>query len=173
MYSIKKERSFGGDLFELSKKYPDKRISKAEVLSVLETNSAYKTKIKNYSFPLNEAEILNVNKTFRLFNDDVQRMLNDKILDTPVGQRQPLKNLITSLSADEKNLTAIGQKFSASQRQLDQVIDTKQRLIDLLPTLKDNEKLIVRNLISDYDKYEALARKGMAKTSMPKTQIYI
>ena len=94
---FKKGEIIGGDLFELSKKYPDMRISKAEVLSVLETNSAYKTKIKNYSYPLNEAEILNVNKTFRLFNDDVQRMLNDKILDTPVGQRQPLKNLITSL----------------------------------------------------------------------------
>ena len=164
----KKGEPIGGDLFELSKKYPNMRISKAEVLSVLETNPAYKTKVKDYSYPLNEAEILNVNKTFRLFNDDVQRMLNDKILDTPVGQRQPLKNLITSLNADAKNLTAINQKFSASQVQLDQVIDTKQRLIDLLPTLKDNEKLIVRNLISDYDKYEALARKGMAKTSMPR-----
>ena len=31
----------------------------------------HKTKIKNYSYPLNESEILNVNKTFRLFNDDV------------------------------------------------------------------------------------------------------
>ena len=49
------------------------RISKAEVLSVLETNPAYKTKVKNYSYPLNESEILNVNKTFRLFNDDVQK----------------------------------------------------------------------------------------------------
>ena len=164
----KKGEPIGGDLFELSKKYPNKRISKAEVLSVLETNPAYKTKIKNYSYPLNEAEILNVNKTFRLFNDDVQRMLSDKILDTPVNQRQPLKNLITSLDVDSKNLTAIGQKFSASQKQLDQVVDTKQRLIDLLPTLKDNEKLIVRNLISDYDKYEALAKKGLTTTNMPK-----
>ena len=164
----KKGEPIGGDLFELSKKYPDKRISKAEVLSVLETNPAYKTKIKNYSYPLNESEILNVNKTFRLFNDDVQRMLSDKILDTPVNQRQPLKNLITSLDADAQNLTAIGQKFSASKTQLDQVVDTKQRLIDLLPTLKDNEKLIVRNLISDYDKYEALAKKGLTTTNMPK-----
>jgi hypothetical protein len=164
----KKGEPIGGDLFELSKKYPDKKISKAEVLSVLETNPAYKTKIKNYSYPLNEAEILNVNKTFRLFNDDVQRMLSDKILDTPVNQRQPLKNLITSLEADSKNLTAIGQKFSASKTQLDQVVDTKQRLIDLLPTLKDNEKLIVRNLISDYDKYEALAKKGLTTTNMPR-----
>jgi len=164
----KKGEPIGGDLFELSKKYPNKRISKAEVLSVLETNPAYKTKVKNYSYPLNEAEILNVNKTFRLFNDDVQRMLSDKILDTPVNQRQPLKNLITSLDADAKNLTAIGQKFSASKTQLDQVVDTKQRLIDLLPTLKDNEKLIVRNLISDYDKYEALAKKGLTTTNMPK-----
>ena len=95
-------------------------------------------------------------------------MLSDKILDTPVNQRQPLKNLITSLDADAKNLTAIGQKFSASKTQLDQVVDTKQRLIDLLPTLKDNEKLIVRNLISDYDKYEALAKKGLTTTNMPK-----
>ena len=164
----KKGEPIGGDLFELSKKYPDKRISKAEVLSVLETNPAYKTKIKNYSYPLNESEILNVNKTFRLFNNDVQRMLSDKILDTPVNQRQPLKNLITSLDADAQNLTAIGQKFSASKTQLDQVVDTKQRLIDLLPTLKDNEKLIVRNLISDYDKYEALAKKGLTTTNMPK-----
>jgi hypothetical protein len=164
----KKGEPVGGDLFELSKKYPNMRISKAEVLSVLETNPAYKTKVKNYSYPLNEAEILNVNKTFRLFNDDVQRMLSDKILDTPVNQRQPLKNLITSLDADAKNLTAIGQKFSASKTQLDQVVDTKQRLIDLLPTLKDNEKLIVRNLISDYDKYEALAKKGLTTTNMPK-----
>ena len=164
----KKGEPIGGDLFELSKKYPNKRISKAEVLSVLETNPAYKTKVKNYSYPLNESEILNVNKTFRLFNDDVQRMLSDKILDTPVNQRQPLKNLITSLDADAKNLTAIGQKFSASKTQLDQVVDTKQRLIDLLPTLKDNEKLIVRNLISDYDKYEALAKKGLTTTNMPK-----
>lgn len=164
----KKGEPIGGDLFELSKKYPDKRISKAEVLSVLETNPAYKTKVKNYSYPLNEAEILNVNKTFRLFNNDVQRMLNEKILDTPVNQRQPLKNLITSLSADEKNLTAITQKFSASKKQLEQVVDTKQRLIDLLPTLKDNEKLIVRNLISDYDKYEALAKKGLTTTNMPR-----
>ena len=164
----KKGEPIGGDLFELSKKYPNKRISKAEVLSVLETNPAYKTKVKNYSYPLNESEILNVNKTFRLFNDDVQRMLSDKILDTPVNRRQPLKNLITSLDADAKNLTAIGQKFSASKVQLDQVVDTKQRLIDLLPTLKDNEKLIVRNLISDYDKYEALAKKGLTTTNMPK-----
>jgi len=163
-----KGEPIGGDLFELSKKYPNKRISKAEVLSVLETNPAYKTKVKNYSYPLNESEILNVNKTFRLFNDDVQRMLSDKILDTPVNRRQPLKNLITSLDADAKNLTAIGQKFSASKVQLDQVVDTKQRLIDLLPTLKDNEKLIVRNLISDYDKYEALAKKGLTTTNMPK-----
>ena len=164
----KKGEAVGGDLFELSKKYPNMKISKAEVLSVLETNPAYKTKVKNYSFPLNEAEIINVNKTFRLFNDNVQRMLNDKILDTPVGQRQPLKNLITSLSVDEKNLTTIGQKFSASQKQLEQVVDTKQRLIDLLPTLKDNEKLIVRNLISDYDKYEALAKKGLTATNAPR-----
>ena len=169
----KKGEPVGGDLFELSKKYPDMKISKAEVLSVLETNSAYKTKVKNYSYPLNEAEILNVNKTFRLFNDDVQRMLNDKILDTPVGQRQPLKNLITSLNADAKNLTAINQKFSASQVQLDQVIDTKQRLIDLLPTLKDNEKLIVRNLISDYDKYEALAKKEWLKQVCQDTNLYL
>lgn len=164
----KKGEAVGGDLFELSKKYPNMKISKAEVLSVLETNPAYKTKVKNYSYPLNEAEILNVNKTFRLFNDDVQRMLSDKILETPVNQRQPLKNLITSLSADEKNLTAIGQKFSSSKVQLEQVVDTKQRLIDLLPSLKDNEKLIVRNLISDYDKYEALATKGLTTTNMPK-----
>ena len=163
-----KGEAIDGDLFQLSKKYPNMRISKAEVLSVLETNPAYKMKIKNYSFPLNEAEILNVNKTFRLFNDDVQRMLTDKILETPVNQRQPLKNLITSLSADEKNLTAIGQKFSASQKQLDQVVDTKRRLTELLPSLKDNEKLIVRNLISDYDKYEALATKGLTTTNMPK-----
>jgi len=164
----KKGEPIGGDLFELSKKYPNKKISKAEVLSVLETNPAYKTKVKNYSFPLNESEILNVNKTFRLFNDDVQRMLSDKILDTPVNQRQTLKNLITSLDADAKNLTAIGQKFSASKVQLDQVVDTKQRLINLLPSLKDNEKLIVRNLISDYDKYEALAKKGLTTTNMPR-----
>ena len=164
----KKGEPIGGDLFELSKKYPNMKISKSEVLSVLETNPAYKTKIKNYSYPLNEAEILNVNKTFKLFNDDVQRMLSDKILDTPVNQRQPLKNLITSLDADAKNLTAIGIKFSSSQKQLDQVVDTKQRLIDLLPTLKDNEKLIVRNLISDYDKYEALATKGLTATNMPR-----
>ena len=164
----KKGEPIGGDLFELSKKYPDKKISKAEVLSVLETNPAYKTKIKNYSFPLNEAEILNVNKTFRLFNDDVRNFLTNKILDTPVNQRQPLRNLITSLEVDLQNLTAIGQKFSASQKQLDQVVDTKQRLINLLPTLKDNEKLIVRNLISDYDKYEALATKGLTATNMPK-----
>jgi len=163
-----KGEAIGGDLFELSKKYPNMKVSKAEVLSVLETNPAYKMKIKNYSFPLNESELLNVNKTFRLFNNDVQRMLTDKILETPVNQRQPLKNLITSLSVDEKNLTAIGQKFSASQKQLDQVVDTKQRLINLLPTLKDNEKLIVRNLISDYDKYEALATKGLTATNMPK-----
>jgi len=163
----KKGEPVGGDLFELSKKYPNKKISKAEVLSVLETNPAYKAKIKDYSYPLNEAEILNVNKTFRIFNDDVQRLLNEKILETPVNQRQPLKNLITSLTADEKNLTTIGQKYSASKTQLDQVVSTKQRLIDLLPTLKDNEKLIVRNLISDYDKYEALATKGMATTNMP------
>jgi hypothetical protein len=164
----KKGEAVGGDLFELSKKYPNKKISKAEVLSVLETNPAYKTKVKNYSYPLNESEILNVNKTFRIFNDDVARMLNEKILDTPVNQRQPLKNLLVSLKADGKNLEAIGQKFSASKVQLDQVIDTKQRLIDLLPTLKDNEKLIVRNLISDYDKYEALAKKGLTTTNMPK-----
>ena len=164
----KKGEPVGGDLFELSKKYPNMRISKAEVLSVLETNPAYKTKVKNYSYPLNEAEIMNVNKTFRLFNEDVRRMLNDKILDTPVGQRQTLKNLITSLDADAKNLTAINQKFSASEVQYKQVVDTRQRLIDLLPTLKDNEKLIVRNLISDYDKYEALAKKGMAQTTMPR-----
>ena len=166
----KKGEPIGGDLFELSKKYPNMKISKSEVLSVLETNPAYKTKIKNYSFPLNESEILNVNKTFRLFNDDVQRMLSDKILETPVNQRQPLKNLITSLDADAKNLTAIGQKFSASQKQLEQVVDTKQRLMELLPSLKDSEKLIVRNLISDYDKYEALAKKGMTATSMPRHQ---
>ena len=164
----KKGEAVGGDLFELSKKYPDKRISKSEVLAVLETNPAFKTKVKDYRYPLNEAEILNVGKTFRIFNDDVQRMLNDKILETSVGQRQPLKNLITSLSADEKNLTAIGQKFSASKKQLEQVVDTKQRLIDLLPSLKDNEKLIVRNLISDYDKYEALATRGLTTTNMPK-----
>ena len=164
----KKGEIVGGDLFELNKSYPNMKISKAEVLSVLETNPAFKTKVKDYRYPLNEAEILNVNKTFRIFNDDVQRMLNDKILETSVGQRQPLKNLITSLSADAKNLTAIGQKFSASKVQLQQVVDTKQRLIDLLPSLKDNEKLIVRNLITDYEKYEALATKGLNTTSMPK-----
>ena len=125
-------------------------------------------KIKDYSYPLNESEILNVNKTFRLFNNDVRRMLTGKILETPVNQRQPLKNLITSLSADAQNLTAIGQKFSASQKQLDQVVDTKRRLVELLPSLKDNDKLIVRNLISDYDKYEALATKGLTTTNMPK-----
>ena len=108
---------------------------------------------KLMAYYIDKKQNLNVNKTFRMFNDDVQRMLSDKILETPVNQRQPLKNLITSLSADEKNLTAIGQKFSASKTQLDQVVNTKQRLIDLLPTLKDNEKLIVRNLISDYNKY--------------------
>ena len=163
-----KGEAIGGDLFELNKKYPNMKISKAEVLSVLETNPAYKMKIKDYSYPLNESEILNVNKTFRMFNDDVQRMLSDKILETPVNQRQPLKNLITRLDVDAKNLTAIGQKFSASKTQLDQVVDTKQGLIDLLPSLKDNEKLIVRNLISDYDKYEALATKGLTTTNMPK-----
>ena len=163
-----KGEAIGGDLFELNKKYPNMKISKAEVLSVLETNPAYKMKIKDYSYPLNEAEILNVNKTYRLFNDDVARMLNEKILDTPVNQRRPIKNLITSLDADAKNLTAIGQKFSASKVQLDQVVDTKQRLVELLPSLKDNEKLIVRNLISEYDKYEALATKGLTRTNAPR-----
>ena len=163
-----KGEAIGGDLFELNKKYPDMRISKAEVLSVLETNPAYKMKIKDYSYPLNEAEILNVNKTYRIFNDDVARMLNEKILDTPVNQRQPIKNLLVSLKADGKNLEAITQKFSASKVQLDQVVDTKQKLIELLPSLKDNEKLIVRNLISEYDKYEALATKGLTRTNAPR-----
>ena len=164
----KKGEVVGGDLFQLSKTYPNRKISKAEVLSVLETNPAFKTKVKDYSFPLNEAEILNVNKTFRMFGGDVQRILNEKLLETPVNQRQSLRYLIKNIDQDSQNLTAIGQKFSASQQQLDQVIITKQKLTDLLPTLKDNEKLIVRNLISDYEKYEALATKGLTTTNMPK-----
>ena len=163
-----KRNPIGGDLFKLNQSDPRVKISKADVLAVLETNPAYKLQVKNYSFPLNQVEISNIEKTFKPLSDDTMRLLNERILETPLNQRQPLKNLIVSITADQKNLTSISQKFSASKKQLEQVVDTKRRLTELLPSLKDNEKLIVRNLISDYNKYEALATKGLLRTNLPK-----
>ena len=65
----------GGDLYNLSKEQPKVKITKSEILSALESNPAYRMKIKDYQMPLNTQEILDVYPTFAKLSRDVDSMI--------------------------------------------------------------------------------------------------
>ena len=164
-----KRNPIGGDLFKLNKSDPKLKIPKSDVLAVLETNPTYKLQVKNYSYPITK-EDLDKTKNFELFAKDGERIITNVILDTPVAQRNALRRLVKDIEQDLNSLNSINQKYSASVKQVNGLTSTKQELINLQASgkLSTNDRLIINNLVKEYDTLSDVASKGLLKTNLPR-----
>ena len=159
----------GGDIYNLLKENPKTRITKEEILSALESNPAYRMKIKDYKYPINTEEVLNIYPTFAKLSRDVESMILRNTTEmSDVQARSQLNQITDSLNTDRVNFNDLASSLSANPNKLSNLEATKVRLENSLDQFKDNDKILVRALIDEYDKAIGITSKATEATSAPR-----
>jgi hypothetical protein len=159
----------GGDLFNLLKENPKLKITKGEILAGLESNPAYRLKTKDYSYPINTEEVLNVYPTFSKLSKDLDSAILRRTTEIEdINQRTSLNQLSSALKNDRSIINELASKLSTNQNNLSYLKQTKNKLNGVLNQFKDNDKILIRSLIDEYDKAISIAEKGVGATTAPR-----
>ena len=159
----------GGDVFNLSKVYPKMKISKQEILAALESNPTFRMKTKDYRYPINTDEVLSVYPNFAKLSREVESMILRNTTEmSNVQARSKLNQITDSLNNDRIDFNDLASTLSASPNKLSSLEATKVRLEKSLNQFKDNDKILVRALIDEYDKAIGIASRATEATSAPR-----
>ena len=166
---FKGDEVVGGDLYDAVKRNPKTTFLKSEILSSLETNPAFRLKEKNYNFPLNTEEMLNVFPTLQVLGDDFKRVLTDYSFNLEnVNARARFDSLNKDISDNLSNARSLLERFSASPNIENSIQKTINKIDSILPQLGDNDKLIARAYKEKLEEVHALAKKGQEATVAPR-----
>ena len=159
----------GGDIYNLMKENPKTKITKGEILAALETNPAFRLKVNDYVFPINTDEILNIYPTFSKLSKDTESMILRKSTNIEnVAERSNLTAITEGLNQDRAVFNDLANRLSTTKSGLSSLEQNRKRLTEVLDSFNDNEKLLTKNLINQYDKAIELAQKGLVATKRPK-----
>lgn len=159
----------GGDIYNLMKENPKTKITKGEILAALETNPAFRLKVNDYVFPINTDEILNIYPTFSKLSKDTESMILRKSTNIEnVAERSNLTAITEGLNQDRAVFNDLANRLSTTKSGLSSLEQNRKRLTEVLDSFNDNEKLLTKNLIDQYDKAIELAKKGLVATKRPK-----
>ncbi len=161
----------GGDIFNLAKDNAKLKISKSEILAALESNPTFRMKTKDYRYPINTDEVLNVYPNFAKLSREVESMIlknTTDISDVSAPTRSEFSKITDSLNNDRITFNDLAGSLSAKPNNLSSLEATKVRLTNSLNNFKDNDKILVRALIDEYDKAIGIASRATEATSMPR-----
>jgi len=159
----------GGDIFNLVKESPKIKISKSEILAALETNPTFRMKAKDYKYPINTDEVLSVYPNFAKLSREVESMILRNTTEmSNVQARSQLNKITDDLNNDRIDFNDLASSLSASPNKLSSLEATKVRLENSLNNFKDNDKILVRALIDEYDKAIGIASRATEATSAPR-----
>ena len=159
----------GGDVFNLAKTNPKMKISKQEILAALESNPTYRMKTKDYRYPINTDEVLSVYPNFAKLSREVESMILRNTTEmSNVQARSQLNKITDDLNNDRIDFNDLASTLSASPNKLSSLEATKVRLEKSLNQFKDNDKILVRALIDEYDKAIGIASRATEATSAPR-----
>src|SRR6056300_1249064 len=166
---FKGDEAIGGDIFRLAQDNPTTKITKGEILAALETNPTYRLKIKDYNYPINTEEVLNTYPTFAKLSKDVDSMILRKSTEmSDVAARSNITAITEALAGDRMIFNDLAARLSTNKNNVNSLKQTRRRLNETLDTFNDNEKLMVRSLIDEYDKAIGIAERGVGATSAPR-----
>jgi len=166
---FKGDEAVGGDIFRIAQDNPNTKITKGEILAALETNPAFRLKIKDYNYPINTEEVLNTYPTFAKLSKDLDSMILRKTTEMEdVAARSNLNKVAESLANDRMNFNDLAARLSTNKSNLNSLKETRTRLNETLDSFNDNEKLLVRSLIDEYDKAIGIAERGVGATDAPR-----
>ena len=159
----------GGDVFNLAKENPKIKITKQEILASLESNPTYRMKTKDYRYPINTDEVLSVYPNFAKLSREVESMILRNTTEmSNVQARSQLNKITDDLNNDRIDFNDLASTLSASPNKLSSLEATKVRLEKSLNQFKDNDKILVRALIDEYDKAIGIASRATEATSAPR-----
>jgi len=166
---FKGDQVVGGDLFNLSKEAPKTRITKGEILASIESNPTYRLKIADYKHPINTEQILNVYPTFSKLSRDTESMIIRKSTGMEnIAERSNLTAITDALNSDRMVFNDLASRLSINTNKFRTIENTRSRLSGVLDLFNDNEKLLVRNLIDQYDKAIKISKSAMTTTKAPR-----
>jgi len=166
---FKGDEAIGGDIFRIAQDNPNTKITKGEILAALETNPTYRLKIKDYNYPINTEEVLNTYPTFAKLSKDVDSMILRKSTEmSDVAARSNITAITEALAGDRMIFNDLAARLSTNQNNVNSLKQTRRRLNETLDTFNDNEKLMVRSLIDEYDKAIEIAERGVGATTAPR-----
>jgi hypothetical protein len=166
---FKGDQAVGGDIFRIAQDSPDTKITKGEILAALETNPTYRLKIRDYNYPINTEEVLNTYPTFARLSKDVDSMILSKITEMEdIAARSNLNKVAKTLANDRMNFNDLAARLSTTKNNLSYLKQTRTRLNEALDSFNDNEKLMVRSLIDEYDKAISIAERAVKTTEGPR-----
>src|SRR5210317_242541 len=166
---FKGDEAVGGDIFRIAQDNPNTKINKGEILAALETNPAYRLKTKDYNYPINTEEVLNTYPTFAKLSKDVDSMILRKSTEmSDVAARSNITAITEALAGDRMIFNDLAARLSTNQNNVNSLKQTRRRLNETLDTFNDNEKLMVRSLIDEYDKAISIAERGVGATTAPR-----
>ena len=159
----------GGDLFNLAKESPKLKITKGELLAALESNPTYRLKTADYNTPLNTEEVLNIYPTFAKLSKDLDSAILRRTTEIEdIAQRTNLSALSQGLKTDRSIFNDLAARLSTNKNNVDSLKQTQRRLNEVLNQFKDNDKILVRTLIDEYDKAIELGEKGLRASKAPR-----
>jgi len=159
----------GGELFNMAKINPQQKITKQEVLAVLETNPAFNMKTKNYNYPINEDDILKMYTNFNVNVVDAERIITNKINSIEnVAERTPYNQLLKQIRNQVENLDSIASKLSSTSSQTASATAAESKLIELLDNFDVNDRQILQNLVTDLGKMKNISQLGEGATAAPR-----
>jgi len=159
----------GGDLFSLIKENPNIKVTKGEILAGLESNPAYRLKIKDYNYPINTEEVLNIYPTFSKLSKDLDSAILRRTTEIEdVARRSNLTAVSSALKNDRAIINDLASRLSTNQNNLNSLKQTKNRLNGILNQFKDNDKILIRSLVDEYDKAISIAERGVGATDAPR-----
>lgn len=163
------DKAVGGDLFKLAKESPKTKVTKGEILAAIESNPSYRLKIADYQYPVNTDEILSVYPTFAKLSRDMESMILRKTVEMPdLAERSNLTALNSGLNSDRQIFNDLAARLSTNQNNVNSLKRNRQRISEVLDSFNDNEKLLARNLIDQYDKAIQIAERAQGVTKAPR-----
>lgn len=159
----------GGDIFNLAKENPKIKITKSEILASLESNPTFRMKTKDYKYPINTDEVLSVYPNFAKLSREVESMILRNTTEmSNVQARSQLNKITDDLNNDRVDFNDLASSLSTSPNKLSSLEATKVRLENSLNNFKDNDKILVRALIDEYEKAIGIASRATEATSVPR-----
>jgi len=166
---FKGDEVVGGEIFDIAKNSPEARLTKAEVLSLLETNPSFRMVEKDYNFPLHKEELIDLYPTLTNQGNELKRILTDYSFNLEkVSERAPFDSLNKDISDRIVDAADMLRRFSSRDIFAKNIDTTIEKIDSILPQLGDNDKLIARNFRDQLDTMKKLAVKGSAETKAPR-----